>query len=202
MKKLTAFTSNLKMLGGLPAAANPFGTPFSLYYSALLNVMLFLGPAVAGIPFVKPKETLTGHDGTLCRFFSLSFFVLTLVPVGPVWSLARGEELLFSSSSDMTVKIWDLKTLRAKTLTGHTDIIHCVAATPDDKMVISGSDDRTIRLWDTEQLKLIKSIEDDNIACSLKVAHGHLFSGSFKSVKVWYFNSLFFQILMKSPAGG
>jgi len=35
---------------------------------------------------MKPKETLTGH-------------------VGPVWSLARGNELLFSSSSDMTVKV-------------------------------------------------------------------------------------------------
>lgn len=40
------------------------------------------------------------------------------------------------------------------------------------------------QIWDVEQMKLVKSIDDDNIACCLRISHGHLFSGSFKSVKV------------------
>jgi hypothetical protein len=49
---------------------------------------------------------------------------------------------------------------------------------------ISGSDDRTIKFWDLDTQMCKKTIADDNIPCALKINRGHLFSGSFKHLKV------------------
>jgi len=125
-----------------------------------------LRPALGGIPGLKSKD-MVGHDG-------------------PVWTLSVGNEHLFSGSSDTTVKVWDLNTLRVKhTLRGHTSIVHCVVAFNKDKTVVSGSDDKTIKIWDVENQTCKTTIRDDNIACVLRAHRGHLFSGSFKYVKVW-----------------
>lgn len=42
--------------------------------------------AIGGAPFLRPKETLTGHEG-------------------PVWSLAVSDRYLYSGSSDKTLKV-------------------------------------------------------------------------------------------------
>eukprot|EP01121_Diplochlamys_sp_Union-15-3_P022227 TRINITY_DN9397_c0_g2_i3.p1 TRINITY_DN9397_c0_g2~~TRINITY_DN9397_c0_g2_i3.p1 ORF type:complete len:451 (+),score=42.47 TRINITY_DN9397_c0_g2_i3:445-1797(+) len=122
-------------------------------------------PSAESLPVLKCKGTIEGHQG-------------------PVWALAVGNGLLFSASSDNTVKVWDLTTFKLRsTLAGHTSIVHAVICWND--LVISGSDDRTIKLWNTESFKCIKTISDDNIACVLKVSNSYLFSGSYKCVKVW-----------------
>lgn len=70
---------------------------------------------------------------------------------GPVWNLYHGENNLFSSSSDTTVKVltvfistysftylqvWDLNTLKCKhTLRGHEGIVHCVVGYNKDSSV-------------------------------------------------------------------
>eukprot|EP01130_Rhizamoeba_saxonica_P018358 TRINITY_DN9153_c0_g1_i1.p1 TRINITY_DN9153_c0_g1~~TRINITY_DN9153_c0_g1_i1.p1 ORF type:complete len:500 (+),score=104.22 TRINITY_DN9153_c0_g1_i1:160-1500(+) len=120
------------------------------------------------IPVSQCLETLSGHEG-------------------PVWALSSGGPgILISGSSDNTIKVWDMDSLSVRqTLSGHTSIVHSVESYNNGQMIVSGSDDKTIKVWDVEESRCLKTIEDDNIACVLRVARGNLFSGSFKCVKVW-----------------
>ena len=61
-------------------------------------------------------------------------------------------DLLISSSQDMTVKLWDMSATTATlncTLKGHTGPVGSVSFLPSAHLAISGSDDKTIRVWDT-----------------------------------------------------
>ncbi len=45
-----------------------------------------------------------------------------------------------------TRSVWDMETGKEKSkLEGHTDVVSCVAISPDGKMIVSGSNDQTIR---------------------------------------------------------
>jgi WD40 repeat protein len=55
---------------------------------------------------------------------------------------------IISSSSDRTVKIWDIQGNLLAVLTGHTHPVTSVAVSPDGQTIVSGSDDKTIRIWD------------------------------------------------------
>jgi len=64
------------------------------------------------------------------------------------------------TSSDNTIKVWDLETGQELfTLDGHTAMINAVAVTPDGKKVISASSDASLKIWDLqtrEQLDTLK----------------------------------------------
>ena len=65
-------------------------------------------------------------------------------------------QLLASSSSDSTVKLWDPTTGDLqKTLEGHSNRVWSLAFSPDSKLLASDSGDNTIKLWDptTGELK-------------------------------------------------
>jgi WD40 repeat protein len=67
-----------------------------------------------------------------------------------VWSVAWSPDgrTLVSSSSDRTLKLWDLQTAQCqKTLLGHAQPIRTVAYSADGQTIVSGSDDQTVRLW-------------------------------------------------------
>ena len=49
---------------------------------------------------------------------------------------------------------------RMKICVGHTDWVHCVASSPNNKVLASGSDDKTIIIWDvTEGFSQMQKLE-------------------------------------------
>eukprot|EP00047_Mylnosiga_fluctuans_P004167 m.233044 g.233044 ORF g.233044 m.233044 type:complete len:697 (+) comp12450_c0_seq1:87-2177(+) len=105
---------------------------------------------------------------------------------GPVWALAVHGDLLFSGSSDETIKVWDTATSFKckKTLNAHRGIVHTLCV--HNHMLYSGSSDCVINVWDIDTLQLVTTLEGhDNPVCTLAVAGGLLLSGSLKVVKIW-----------------
>uniref|UniRef100_A0A8B9J509 TNF receptor-associated factor 7 n=1 Tax=Astyanax mexicanus TaxID=7994 RepID=A0A8B9J509_ASTMX len=112
---------------------------------------------------------------------------------GPVWCLCvySTGDLLFSGSSDKTIKVWDTCTTYKcqKTLEGHDGIV--LALCIQGNKLYSGSADCTIIVWDIQTLQKVNTIRaHDNPVCTLVSSHNMLFSGSLKAIKV-NFNVLF-----------
>jgi E3 ubiquitin-protein ligase TRAF7 len=113
---------------------------------------------------------------------------------GPVWALAVHGDMLFSGSSDETIKVWDTRTsstFRVKqTLEGHRGIVHALATY--DHVLYSGSHDCTIKVWSIENdFELQETLTGhENPVCCLAVANGTLFSGSLKVVNIWDLDTL------------
>ena len=64
---------------------------------------------------------------------------------GPVRTLVRCGDKIFSGSYDKTVRVWDANSLKClATLVGHTGAVRALAAS--DRIVFSGSDDTTIKV--------------------------------------------------------
>lgn len=112
---------------------------------------------------------------------------------GPVWALCVIGNLLFSGSSDNTIKVWDagIGFKCVKTLTGHDGLILTLCPF-NDKYMYSGSADQTILKWDVETFEVVSTIAaHENPVCTLTVdiINNRLYSGSLKSIKVWNTNS-------------
>uniref|UniRef100_A0A8C3A0J3 E3 ubiquitin-protein ligase TRAF7 n=1 Tax=Cyclopterus lumpus TaxID=8103 RepID=A0A8C3A0J3_CYCLU len=141
--------------------------------ASMLNVSSFpsLCLCVAYDPqqIFKCKGTFVGHQG-------------------PVWCLCvySTGDLLFSGSSDKTIKVWDTCTTYKcqKTLEGHDGIV--LALCIQGNRLYSGSADCTIIVWDIQTLQKVNTIRaHDNPVCTLVSSHNILFSGSLKAIKVW-----------------
>jgi WD40 repeat protein len=87
------------------------------------------------------------------------------------------------------VKIWDLATERVLDLRGHTDMVECLACSPDRRRLATGSEDRTIKLWDTTTGEEVFSLRGHTagVLCVAFSADGRrIASGGYdQTVRVW-----------------
>lgn len=110
---------------------------------------------------------------------------------GPVWALVLHGDIIYSGSSDLAIKAWDInKQTCVRTLVGHEGIVHALIII--GRKLYSGSSDCTIRVWNLNTSELIQTVPaGDNTVCTLDARVGTngsqslLFSGSLKTVTVW-----------------
>ncbi|KAJ7417146.1 E3 ubiquitin-protein ligase TRAF7 [Willisornis vidua] len=114
---------------------------------------------------------------------------------GPVWCLCVYSigDLLFSGSSDKTIKVWDTCTTYKcqKTLEGHDGIV--LALCIQGNKLYSGSADCTIIVWDIvgTELKLKKELTGLNHwVRALVASQNYLYSGSYQTIKIWDIRNL------------
>ena len=65
-------------------------------------------------------------------------------------SFSFDNKYVITTSSDRTIRIWDLKGNLATSMTGHGDLVVDAYYSPNSSMVYSFSNDRTLKLWDTD----------------------------------------------------
>ncbi len=96
---------------------------------------------------------------------------------GPVRTLVRCGDKIFSGSYDKTVRVWDANSLRClATLVGHTGAVRALAAS--DRVVFSGSDDTTIKVsgfvTDGERVVTVTSLSWLSVACQTELRRSPL----------------------------
>ncbi|NJR70467.1 MAG: NACHT domain-containing protein [Synechococcales cyanobacterium CRU_2_2] len=66
---------------------------------------------------------------------------------------------LISTSSDQTIKIWDITTATCiQTLSSHRNRVYAAAIAPDDRILASGGADCTIKIWDFATGECLRTI--------------------------------------------
>ncbi len=76
---------------------------------------------------------------------------------------AGGYDSAEYTDKDLNIRIWDSKTYKLNAvLQGHSDVIHSLVNSPDNKYLISGSNDSTIRFWNLSTKKCEKVVKADN----------------------------------------
>ncbi|MGA7935399.1 MAG: protein kinase [Kovacikia sp.] len=145
-----------------------------------------VSPQPAAQPATKrrsPKKSTAPTPTWQCRhrFISLGkVYALALNPIGAI----------LASTSGTTIKLWDSQTGQPiRNLTGHLDIVYCLAVSPDGEVLFSGSADKSIRLWNLhtgQRLGTANLHTDTVLSLALSPDGQFLASGSLHDpIKLW-----------------
>merc|ERR1712039_710782 len=80
------------------------------------------------------------------------------LPVSADWELGR----CLSSSSDATLRLWDLEstlTDSLETIHGHGSAVTCVVVDWPSRRAITTSADQTVKLWDLNRSHCLKTLQ-------------------------------------------
>ena len=96
-------------------------------------------------------------------------------------------QLVASAGESHTIKLWNLKNGKVRTLRGHTDVINSIAFSPDGRLLASVNHDRTIKLWNVHNQKNIATLQDGTLYSSVAFSPDGKFlaTGGWMHVKLW-----------------
>ena len=102
---------------------------------------------------------------------------------------SKSAELVYSVSSDLTLKCWNMNGICQFTIKAHDKDINCVKVSPNNQMVATASQDKSIKLWNAANGELITALQGHKRSvwfCSFSLKEKALVSGSGDmTVKLW-----------------
>jgi WD40 repeat protein len=165
-----------KELGRLSAKTNVHALTFSSD-GATLASGVFGKVTLWDMPTPKKRITLRGHKGNV-----------TAVAFGPE------DKVLVSGSWDGSIKVWDLPAAKAlatlKVQPEQSDIITCVAVSPNGKLLASGTSFcKTVDLWNLATRKLQATLKGHKrgVACVAFSPDGKILASASQdwTIKLW-----------------
>ena len=145
--------------------------------------------AVYSLAFAPSGEQLASAGGstdggdTVCRIWNFPDLQLVSELSGhqrQVYGVAFSPngQTLATSSSDKTIRLWDLSDGTSRVLEGHTSDVYRCSFSPDGRQIVSASQDGSVRLW---------SVESEDVALVFdagkkKPLYAAVFSGEGKSL--------------------
>jgi WD40 repeat protein len=108
---------------------------------------------------------------------------------GVVCLIFLDKNILVSSSTDFTIRLWDIELGKCtQILPGHTSRVWSVAVNPEKNILASGSEDHTVKLWSLTTGDCITTLQGhtDWIKSVAFSASGILASGSLdQTIRLW-----------------
>jgi serine/threonine protein kinase len=66
---------------------------------------------------------------------------------------SRNGQVVASAQTDCNIRLWQVSNgQQVGILTGHSDIVHAIALSPDGTSLVSGSEDKTVKVWSVKGL--------------------------------------------------
>ena len=80
---------------------------------------------------------------------------------------AEDNDRVVTASSDLTAKLWDVKTGHALQSWGqHTGPLYCLSVSGDGRTLVTGAQDNTLRVWSIPQSRPIRRLAEPGVAVS------------------------------------
>jgi WD40 repeat protein len=107
------------------------------------------------VPWLRPLvSTLVQPGGDIVRTFEGHSHHVQSV------TITRDGRHILSTSSDCTLKLWDIETGHVlRTLVGHNKDVVRAAISPDGQHAISASSDTTLKIWDLHSGRELRTLE-------------------------------------------
>ncbi|MFO0867074.1 MAG: hypothetical protein U0744_20940 [Gemmataceae bacterium] len=130
--------------------------------------------------------TVGGEGGTEVKVFDIRSFAPLRILRSPgkdrignnVVVISPGGKMVAASSSDHSIRVWEVNGREQKPLLGHTGRLYSFQFSRDDALGVSTSEDKTVRLWDIASGKELWRGEgerfDDNLASAVFSPDGRM----------------------------
>ncbi|MFO1000047.1 MAG: WD40 repeat domain-containing protein [Planctomycetaceae bacterium] len=119
--------------------------------SPLFSGILFgvlLSNAVGGTTFAQEPGYFSGHNGAVMMA-----------------AFAEDNDRVVTASSDLTAKLWDVKTGQILQSWGqHTGPLYCLSVSGDGRTLVTGAQDNTLRVWTIPLSRPIRRLTEPGIA--------------------------------------
>lgn len=139
---------------------------------------------------IEELKALSWHDVQNDMDYYPQSTSVAFSPNGKYLVSVNAQVYLAEGMDDTTIRLWSAKSFNElKLIRGHTQVVTCIAFSPDGRHLASGSRDKTVKIWDLGNFRVVKTLEGfDDIVYSLTYSPDGKYlvsGGQYGTIKIW-----------------